>query len=38
MVVISQICIKQIHKDQYFIEQNFLESLEREVNSDSNHN
>ena len=32
MVIISQICFEQIHKDQYFIEQNFLESLEREVN------
>jgi hypothetical protein len=32
MAVISKICIKQIHKDWYSIEQNFLESLEREVN------
>ena len=32
MVIISQICFEQIHKNWYFIEQNFLESLEREVN------
>ena len=32
MAIISQICFEQIHKDQYFIEQNFLESLEREIN------
>ena len=32
MAVIGKICIKQIHKSWYSIEQNFLESLEREVN------
>ena len=32
MAIIGKICFGQIHKDQYFIEQNFLESLEREIN------
>lgn len=32
MAVIGKICIKQVHKSWHSIEQNFLESLEREVN------
>ena len=32
MAIIGKICFEQIHKNWYLIEQNFLESLEREVN------
>ena len=32
MAVIGKICFEQIHKSWYYIEQNFLESLEREIN------
>ena len=32
MAVIGKICIKQVHKSWYYIEQNFLESLERGIN------
>jgi len=32
MAIIGKICFGQIHKNWYLIEQNFLESLEREVN------
>ena len=32
MAVIGKICFEQIHKSWYYIEQNFLESLERGIN------